>query len=260
LLALKAKRYGIQVHAFCMMSNHLHLVVTDPDGNLPAFLREFLGESSAAIKVAERCSQPVWARKRYSLTRLLDVDAAIRKCVYTILNPLTAELTKPDEWPGLTSAGLLWGNVQVFHRPGVYFSERRPETVELELVSLSVPFGEVAAKVAEVLYKEHYESELASTLEDQAKRGVRLAGAEVVAAESRSKQGTPQIFNLNPRYATRDVELLKQAMAQTEEFEREFERARRRWLRGRVDTEFPLGTYGYRVVFGVRVARTRKAA
>ena len=29
VLALAAARYGVQVHAYCVLSNHFHLVVTD---------------------------------------------------------------------------------------------------------------------------------------------------------------------------------------------------------------------------------------
>src|SRR5262245_5097062 len=37
VLAVAAERFGIQVHAFCVLSNHFHLVVTDPQARLPAF-------------------------------------------------------------------------------------------------------------------------------------------------------------------------------------------------------------------------------
>ena len=37
-LAVSAPRFGIQVHALCAMSTHLHLVVTDERGVLPSFL------------------------------------------------------------------------------------------------------------------------------------------------------------------------------------------------------------------------------
>ena len=37
LLALAARRFGMHIHAFCVLSNHVHLVVTDPDARLPAF-------------------------------------------------------------------------------------------------------------------------------------------------------------------------------------------------------------------------------
>lgn len=37
LLGVAAKRYHVSVHAFCVLSNHVHLIVTDNDGCLPAF-------------------------------------------------------------------------------------------------------------------------------------------------------------------------------------------------------------------------------
>jgi REP element-mobilizing transposase RayT len=47
-LAECAIRYGIQVHDFCFMSNHYHLVLTDPQGRLPDFMRDF---NSAVARV-----------------------------------------------------------------------------------------------------------------------------------------------------------------------------------------------------------------
>ena len=41
LLAVTAHRHGLRVHAFCAMSDHIHLVVTDERGMLPKFLQAF---------------------------------------------------------------------------------------------------------------------------------------------------------------------------------------------------------------------------
>src|ERR1700733_14651755 len=41
LLAVLARRHGIEVHALCAMSTHIHLVVTDVRGVLPVFLHAF---------------------------------------------------------------------------------------------------------------------------------------------------------------------------------------------------------------------------
>ena len=38
-LAVSTSRFGLQVHALCAMSTHLHLVVTDVQGVLPRFLQ-----------------------------------------------------------------------------------------------------------------------------------------------------------------------------------------------------------------------------
>ena len=37
-LAHSARMCGIEVHAFCVLSNHYHLVVTDPLARLPEFM------------------------------------------------------------------------------------------------------------------------------------------------------------------------------------------------------------------------------
>ena len=38
LVAEAAERFGVKVHALCVLSNHLHMVITDTEGNYPAFL------------------------------------------------------------------------------------------------------------------------------------------------------------------------------------------------------------------------------
>src|SRR5512142_1269074 len=39
VLALASRRYNVLVHAFCVLSNHAHLIVTDVEGRLPAFMQ-----------------------------------------------------------------------------------------------------------------------------------------------------------------------------------------------------------------------------
>ena len=39
VLGVAARRYGLEVHAFCVMSNHYHQLVTDPAARLPAFVQ-----------------------------------------------------------------------------------------------------------------------------------------------------------------------------------------------------------------------------
>lgn len=54
LLAVSVARFGLQVHAFCVMSTHHHLVVTDPRGVLPDFLAYFHRITSLATKVLRK--------------------------------------------------------------------------------------------------------------------------------------------------------------------------------------------------------------
>ncbi|MGE3166314.1 MAG: hypothetical protein AB7O52_15515 [Planctomycetota bacterium] len=54
--------------------------------------------------------------------------------------------------------------------------------------------------------------------------------------------------------------LLASRIAEKRQFESDHERARRRYIAGHTRTAFPPGTYGYRVLLGVRVGRDGAAA
>ena len=260
LLILKAARYGLSVHGFCFLSNHFHLIVTDPRGKLPAFMREFLSESSKAIQVATGVDRPIWSRKRYSATQLLDLDAAERKLVYTVLNPMRAGLTEPREWPGLTSARNEADSVITAERPGEYFSRKRPATVSLRLVSVAVPFEGQAAKVEERVRRSTADAveQCRARLRDNESD---LLGAERVLSTSTDQRGERRVRHLNPRFATKNPALLEAAIQRSREFEAAHATAKERYRAGETGVEFPLGTYGYREVLGVRVsAREDEAA
>ena len=123
-LTRRAKQYGIDLHAFNFMPNHFHLVVTDHRAHLPAFMRDFLTNTSKALQLALEVDSPIWSSDRYSSVALLDLDAAMRKIAYTLLNPTRAELTQPKDWPGLTSAVYRFGETETVRRPNFYFSKR----------------------------------------------------------------------------------------------------------------------------------------
>src|SRR4051812_15147633 len=59
-LAVSAQRHGIQVHALCAMSTHLHLVVTDEQGVLPCFLQLFHKLVAHGTQVIRGWEGPVW--------------------------------------------------------------------------------------------------------------------------------------------------------------------------------------------------------
>jgi putative transposase len=42
-LGSATKRYGAVIHAYCLMSNHYHLLLETPEGNLPQIMRHVNG-------------------------------------------------------------------------------------------------------------------------------------------------------------------------------------------------------------------------
>lgn len=92
---------GIRLHAVVQMSNHLHLVLTDADGVLSSFMRDFLGPLAKCINEVDRVRGPFFER-RYAATEIVDDAALVERVVYTLTNPVAANLVAtPSEWPGL---------------------------------------------------------------------------------------------------------------------------------------------------------------
>jgi len=102
ILAVAATRYDVRVHAFCVLSNHFHLVVTDPHARLPEFHRYL----DALVARATNCSlgrwESFWDPDGYSAVRLESNADVMEKMVYVLANPVAAGLVRHGrEWPGL---------------------------------------------------------------------------------------------------------------------------------------------------------------
>jgi putative transposase len=100
-LAVSTSRFGVQMHALCAMSTHLHLVVTDVQGVLPRFLQYFHRLVALGTKVLRKWEGPVWDHEATSVVRLLTRGAVVEKIAYVLANPVAAGLVRhASEWPG----------------------------------------------------------------------------------------------------------------------------------------------------------------
>ena len=140
VLAVAARRYNVEVHAFCVLSNHYHLVVTDRDACLPAF-EQYL---DSLVARATNCSlgrfEGFWAAATsYSAVSQGDPEDVVAKTAYTLANPVAAGLVRSGaEWPGLWSSPGQLGTAKLrVARPKVFFREDgyMPATAELELTT-----------------------------------------------------------------------------------------------------------------------------
>lgn len=258
-LSRRAKRDGLVIHAFCFMSNHFHLVVTDRQGKLPAFMRDFLTNTSKALQVALGIDRAIWSRKRYSAVRALDLDAAERKIAYTLLNPTRAKLTTPDGWPGLSSARWDVGEVIHTRRPDFYFDPRYSDpSVDLVLAPVAPEFGLAKKKflaASEARVRAHVNGGLEEARLELQRSGRHFLGAEAVEQTPLSRRGKRVKGEVDPLFASRDADTIRRALEDLSDFERDHQNAKRRYLSGRTKTVFPAGTYGYHVNLGVRVAK-----
>jgi putative transposase len=256
VLALAAQRSGVEIHAFCVLSNHFHLIVTDPDARLPAF-HQFLDALVArAVNAFLGRWEAFWAPNSYSAVRLLSASDVVEKAAYVLANPVDAGLVASGSaWPGLWSKPEWMGRATLeVRRPKHFFDPDggMPEVVRLRLAT---PPGLESA--------EHFRNELERSLVEREKKarrryGVRggfLGVARVLAQKPMASPASREPRrNLNPRVAGRDKWKRVEALARLVGFVRAYRDAWAAWCAGEAQVTFPHGTYLMRVLHGVACA------
>jgi REP element-mobilizing transposase RayT len=252
-LAVAAARTGVLLHAFCVLSNHYHLVVTDLEGRLPEFMH-WLNEYVAKCVNAELGRwESFWAPGSYSSVTLQDASDVMKALVYVYTNPTTAGLVRSlREWPGAHSVPeKILGEREEVGRPSGFFRENGPvpERAMLEIVPPAVceREGLVAELISQVAQRE------AELRERFRKAGRRFLGRRRVLAQSpysRPRSHAPR-RNLNPRLAARDKWRRIESLQRLKGFLVAYREAWRRFTNGERSVQFPYGTYWMRVRFGV---------
>ena len=207
LLAVAAAHYGVVVHAYCVLSNHFHCVLTDPLRNLPAFEQYLDSLVARSFNALHGRWESFWAPGSYSAVALQTPEDILAKIAYVLANPSSAGLVRRgSEWPGLWSAPeQIGGDPILAVRPEHFFRRDgpMPETAELQLVC---PAGFASV--------EEFRRQLVAAvteLEDQAARtlateGRSFLGARKVMAQKPQARPAPvePRRGLNPRIAARD--------------------------------------------------------
>jgi REP element-mobilizing transposase RayT len=257
LLAVAASRYGILVHAFCVMSNHFHLVVTDPHARLPDFHRYL----DALVARALNCSlgrwQAFWDRDSYSAVALDTPAAILEKIVYVLANPVAAGLVRRGrDWPGLWSDPALIGAEPVtFERPKAFFRERGPMPASAQLRLDAPPGFEDRDALVEALCDALREAEEGAAAEVQRRGGAVLGAKRVIAQRPDESPGSRESRRgLRPRVAGRNRWRRIESLIQLREFVCAHRDALDAWRGGARDVIFPPGTWLMRVLHGVRCA------
>jgi len=252
LIAVAAERFHIDLHAFCVMSNHLHLVVTDPEARLPAFhqfLDSLVGRSMNA-SLGRR--ENFWAPPSYSAVALQGPSTIVDKVAYVLANPVAAGLVRRGRmWPGLWSAPAQMGAEPLeFTRPTPFFRKRGtralPERASLRLV-LPPGFDSPASFRRDVCDELQLREE-AAAVDMQAHRRGFLGVQAVLAQRPFARPSRPEpLRRLNPRVASKHQPSRVQALTHLVAFLRDYRRAFSAWRNHATNVLFPAGTYLMRV-------------
>jgi REP element-mobilizing transposase RayT len=246
ILALAAQRYQIRIHAYCVLSNHCHIVLSDPQARLPAFEQFLDGIVAKALNAFHGRWENFWAPDTYSAVRLGTPGDILDKVTYLLANPVAAGLVPHGrQWPGLWSGPELIGTTIEVRRPDIFFS-RNGTLPEKVMLHISLPPG---FQSTEALRRD-----LSTSLAGREKLAARerngrfLGVARVLAQDptGRPRSNEPR-RGLNPRIAVRDkwkrIELLQRLVS----FLHAYHRAWLAMRAGRQRVTFPYGTYHLRV-------------
>jgi REP element-mobilizing transposase RayT len=89
---------GWQVHAYCLMGNHFHLVVETPRANLVAGMRWFLGTYTARFNRRHKLFGHLFSGRYKSLVVDGSGSGYLKAvCDYVHLNPVRAKLLTPEQ-------------------------------------------------------------------------------------------------------------------------------------------------------------------
>jgi REP element-mobilizing transposase RayT len=257
VLAVAARRFGIKVHAFCVLSNHYHLVVTDPGAQLPAFGQYLHSLVARAVNASLGRWESFWAPSSYSAVALASPSDIVEKAAYALANPAAAGLVRRGrEWPGLWSAPEQVGAAPMAApRPATFFRATgyMPETAELEL---TVPPGFESAQA----FRDRLAAATAALEADAAAErsagGVGFMGPARVRAQrpTARPRGLEPRRNLRPRVGARDKWKRIEVLSRLVEFLRGYRDAWHARRAGHADVVFPAGTYLLRVLHDVPCA------
>jgi len=93
------KRYGAIIHAYCLMSNHYHLLLETPEGNLSQIMRHLNGAYTTYFNGKRKRSGHLF-QGRYKAILVEADEYAAELSRYIHLNPVRAGMaTGPDQYP-----------------------------------------------------------------------------------------------------------------------------------------------------------------
>lgn len=98
LLGDVCDRYNWLVHAWCQMSNHYHLLVATPDGNLAAGMRQLNGVYTQRFNARHGRAGHVF-QGRYGAVMVEREQYLLEVARYVVLNPVRARVVRrPQDW------------------------------------------------------------------------------------------------------------------------------------------------------------------
>lgn len=257
-LAIAAHRHHVEVIGFGMMSNHAHVVVCDPAGQLPLFLQLFHRLFACHQNALRKRTESFWAANQpTSVVDLLDGDTVIEKLVYSIANPVKDLLVdKVEHWPGPNALAAIVANRPLkAKRPKRFFSEKNtlPSEATLELSVPSMLAEETQATFA-ARVASRVDELVSQVRERRIAEGRRVLGRSQILGQhwNSSPATASQRKGVKPRFAGRGDRDRDRALRNYRMWLDAYYSARESWKQGDREACFPEGVWWLKMFAGVK--------
>ncbi len=259
-LATAAESFGIRLHAFVFMSDHYHLVATDVDGHLLAFVHWLNTHISKCLNAHHRRAENLFDNRQTHVIPIATAGDVLEKIVYVLANPVAAGLVSHGErWPGLRSAVEDFGRTIRARKPRTFF-RRRGAVEDKAKVEQEVPpgFEHLTPRAFRRRLEEAVEAREAELRAKVRRAGRSFLGVKGVRATSPfdSPRTPAERGGRVPRLVCKDPELRQTLLERLKAFVLSYREALEEYCSGVQEVTFPAGTYWMRVHFGVSCERS----
>lgn len=243
ILARYQEYLGIEIYAYCVLGNHLHMVVRAPRGNLDEFCENVNREIAKRLNWWHKREGKFWAR-RYDAQEILSEDDLLEAFLYVSTNPTRHGLLRDSsKWPGLNSIKQSLSGTSKRYSFRLHSSIEPVSTSHRLKLSVLPQFKTMTSKARKVKILTLLRERMDEIALSRSEAGEGFLGLESILSQEPGTTPRTVSRSKRPPCYTKDRALLKEFREQARLLRKSYDEASARYRMGEYEVEFPLHTF-----------------